>query len=76
MPFVAILALFWAQDGEARNVLDRHRSLLPQAKDLVIYDLDWVAGLKEAKERAAKESRPVLLIAVTNSYGNMYTGHC
>lgn len=61
---------------EVQNVLEKFRVVRPQPRDLTIYQLDWSPTLKDAKARAAKEQRPILLIVVTNSYGNMFTGHC
>ena len=63
-------------DGDVQNILDQYRRFRPADKDLAIFQLDWVPTLKEAKERAAKEQRPILLLVVTNSYGNLFTGHC
>jgi hypothetical protein len=34
------------------------------------------AARKEARGRAAQEQRPILLLVVTNSYGDLFTGHC
>jgi hypothetical protein len=65
-----------AKNAEVQRVLDRYRTFRPADRDLAIYQLDWVPTLTEAKEKAAKEQRPIVLIVVTNSYGNMYTGHC
>ena len=62
-------------EPSVQRVLDTYRSLRPTAEELAIYRLDWVPTLKDAKERAAKEQRPILLIVVTSSYGNVYTGH-
>jgi hypothetical protein len=61
---------------EVQKVLDRYRAARPGAKDLAIFRLDWTPTLKDAKARAAKEQRPILLIVVTNSFGNMHSGHC
>ncbi len=61
---------------EVQQVLDKYRSFRPGEKDLAIFQLDWASTLKDARERAAGEQRPILLIVVTNSYGNVYTGHC
>jgi RNA polymerase sigma factor (sigma-70 family) len=58
------------------KVLEKFRSTRPEAKDLAIFRLDWVATLQAAKAKAAQELRPILLMVVTNSYGNMYSGHC
>ena len=65
-----------AQDGDVQKILDKYRLLRPTDKDLAIFQLDWVPTLKDARERAAKEQRPILLLVVTNSYGNLVTGHC
>jgi hypothetical protein len=56
--------------------LEKYRSVRPQEQDLAIYGLDWAPTLKDAKVRAAKEQRPIFLIVITNSFGNVYTGHC
>ena len=81
---VFLIAAFWstsllhaqAPDGNVQKILDKYRLLRPADKDLAIFQLDWVPTLKNARERAAKEQRPILLLVVTNSYGNLFTGHC
>ena len=65
-----------AQAGDVRDVLEKFRTVRPQESDLAVYRLDWSPTLSEAKARAAREHRPVFLILVTNSFGNIYTGHC
>ena len=65
-----------AQDAEVARVLEQHKAARPAESELRIYRLSWMAGLKEARERAAKEDRPIFLMVCTNSYGNMFTGHC
>ena len=65
-----------APDGDVRKTLDQYRLVRPTDKDLAVFQLDWVPTLKDARERAAKEQRPILLLVVTNSYGNLFTGHC
>jgi hypothetical protein len=65
-----------APHGDVRTILDRSRRFRPADKDLAIFQLDWVPTLKQARGRAAKEQRPILLLVVTNSYGNLFTGHC
>ncbi len=62
--------------ADVPKVLAKYRAALPDAKDLAVYQLDWAPTLKAAKARAAKEQRPILLMVVHNSYGNLYTGHC
>jgi hypothetical protein len=61
---------------DVQKVLDKYRSVRPEAKDLTIYQLEWVPTLKDAKAKAAKEHRPIFFIMVTNPFGNLYTGHC
>jgi len=65
-----------APDGDVRTTLDKYRLARPADKDLAIFQLDWVPTLKGATERAARERRPILLLVVTNSYGDLFTGHC
>lgn len=63
-------------NDQVAKVLDRFQAARPQAKELAIYRLDWVPTLQDAKVKAANEKRPILLVVVTNSYGNMRSGHC
>ena len=65
-----------APDGDVRTTLDKYRLARPADKDLAIFQLDWVPTLKQARGRAAQEQRPILLLVVTNSYGDLFTGHC
>ena len=65
-----------APDGDVQNILDKYRRFRPADKDLAIFQLDWVPTLQQATQRAARERRPILLLVVTNSYGNLFTGHC
>ena len=65
-----------AQDPAAAEVLNRYRALRPTGDDLAMYRLDWAASVDEAKERAAREDRPVLVLAIHARYGDFYTGHC
>ncbi len=62
--------------AEVQTVLDKYRSIRPNAKDLGIFQLDWVPTLREAKKRAAKEQRPIFFVMVLNPFGNLYSGHC
>ena len=39
---------------DIQKVLDKYQSARPQDKDLMVYRLDWVPSLKEAKKKAAK----------------------
>jgi hypothetical protein len=65
-----------ADQNDVKSALDKYQSVRPQAADLALYQLDWTPTLKAAKERAAKEERPIFLVVVTNSFGDLYTGHC
>ena len=82
MLIAAILALagvacvHGADQSDVKSVLDKFQSVRPQDADLALYQLDWMPTLKAAKERAAKEDRPIFLVVVTNSFGDLYSGHC
>lgn len=65
-----------APHADVPKILARFQALQPDAKDLALFCLDWMPTLKAAQEKAAREQRPLLLLTVTNSYGNLYTGHC
>lgn len=62
--------------GEVRQILDAYQEVRPGAAELELYQLDWAPTLTAAKERAAKERRPIFLILVTNSFGDFASGHC
>jgi hypothetical protein len=82
MLIVAILAMacvagvHGADQSDVKSVLDKFKSVRPQEADLALYQLDWVPTLKAARERAAKEDRPIFLVVVTNSFGDLFSGHC
>ena len=65
-----------ADQRDVQSILDKFQSVRPEAADLAIYELDWAPTLKAAREKAGREKRPILLIVVTNSFGNMQSGHC
>ena len=65
-----------ADQSDVKSVLDKFHSVRPQAADLALYQLDWMPTLKAAREKAAKEERPIFLVVVTNSFGDLYSGHC
>lgn len=60
---------------DVSKVLEAYRSNLPTDKNLEWYTLDWVNTLGEAKERAAKENRPILFIQ-TNKEGDLFCSLC
>jgi hypothetical protein len=65
-------------EDEAEKILKKFDAARPADKDLAIFRLDWAPDLKEAKSRAAKEKRPMLLFVIQtlDKYGNLYNGHC
>jgi hypothetical protein len=65
-----------ADQREAQSVLAKFRAARPQAADLAIYQLDWMPTLKATKDKAAKEERPIVLVVVRNSFGDLCSGHC
>jgi hypothetical protein len=65
-----------APNAEVQKVLNKFRLARPSDNDLAIFRLDWTPTLKAAKAKAAKEQRPIFLIVVTNSFGDMHSGHC
>ena len=73
---VAAAATASAQDHEAQSILERYDAFRPGARDLAIYRLDWAASLEEARARAAREKRPVLLVIIHAQYGDLFSGHC
>jgi hypothetical protein len=76
LALTAIARAHGADQSDVKSVLDKFQALRPQAADLALYQLDWVPTLKAAKERAAQEQRPIFLVVVTNSFGDLYSGHC
>lgn len=66
-----------SQDAAVTTILKRFEEAKPSEKSLAFYSLDWVGSLKEAKERAQAENRPILVILNTNitAHCNFYSGH-
>ena len=67
-----------AQDRDVHSIRERFEVSRPSEKQLAFYSLDWGPTLAEAKERAAKEKRPIFFIYVTNisASTNFFSGHC
>ena len=59
-----------------KKVLEKFRAVRPGARELRLFELDWAPTLAAAQKRAAREGRPVLLLVVRNSEGNLRSGHC
>lgn len=78
MKKLLLLLALWSQENDVQKILDRVKAAKPSESDLAFYSLDWVPTLKEAKERGAKEGRPVFFVWVTNisAHDDFYTGHC
>jgi hypothetical protein len=82
MFLLAFLAACWAvgalgaDRNDAEAVLKKYQSIRPTSTDLAIYSLDWAPTLNAALKKAAREERPILLVVVTNSFGNITSGHC
>ena len=66
-----------AQEAQVRRIQERVEAARPDEKSLAFYSLDWAMNLTEAKERAGKEGRPILLILNTNITAgtNFFSGH-
>jgi hypothetical protein len=65
-----------APPAPVQRIFDRVDAVRSKPADLAIYSLDWEPTLVAANKRAAKEGRPILLIVVLNSFGNIASGHC
>ena len=78
MRFLLAALLVAAQDPEFAAIEKRAKAARPSDDDLAFYSLNWAPSLKDARERAAKEKRPIFFIAVTNITGpdDVYSGHC
>lgn len=78
---LAVVAVFVStaptQDAAAIKIQERFDAAKPDAKRLAFYSLDWAMSLKDAKARAAKEHRPILVILNTNITAgtNFFSGH-
>ena len=65
-------------DTEARQIRDAYEAARPADRDLGVFRLDWVGSLKEARERATREKRPIFFVATMQlkDAGNLQSGHC
>lgn len=64
-------------DAKVQEIEGRFKAARPDEKRLAFYSLDWAMSLTEAKARAKKETRPIMLVLNTNiSAGtNFFSGH-
>ena len=76
LAMMCVVGVHGADQSEVKNVLDKFKTVRPQQADLALYDLDWMPTLEAAREKAAKEERPIFLVVVTNSFGDLHSGHC
>ncbi|MSR31740.1 MAG: hypothetical protein EXR99_09570 [Gemmataceae bacterium] len=65
------------QDADVVEVFKKFEQAKPLPSAMGFYSLDWVCTLPEAKIRAQKEKRPILVILNTNisAHCNLYSGH-
>ena len=73
-----ILATSWlpADPPDAGKILDRYQEKRPDARQLVMYRLDWADSIETALDRSRVEGRPVMLIVIHARYGDITSGHC
>lgn len=78
--FLAILTVSGlqvaAQNPQVERIRERFAAARPANKDLGIYRLDWVVPVEAAREKATKEKRPLVVVAVRNEHGDTFTGYC
>jgi hypothetical protein len=77
---LALLAIAFsavAQDAAVKRIQERFVAAKPDDKRLAFYSLDWAMSLKDAKKRAEKEDRPILIVLNTNITAgtNFFSGH-
>jgi hypothetical protein len=65
-------------DPEVSRILEAYQAGRPTDRELSLFKLDWAGSLKEAKERAAKERRPIFFVSTTQleDAGDLRGGHC
>ena len=67
-----------APEPAVTRVIDAYKAARPTPAELQVFMLDWAGSLKEAKERAAKEKRPIFFVSTTQleDAGDLRAGHC
>jgi hypothetical protein len=76
MALAGVTRVHSADQGDVKTVLEKLQSIRPTEAELALYQLDWMPTLEAARQKAAKEDRPIFLVVVTNSFGDLYSGHC
>lgn len=77
MIFTIAVSPLYAQEDTAKRIQTRFEKAKPDAKRLAFYSLDWEMSLNDARKRAAKEKRPILIVLNTNITAgvNFFSGH-
>ena len=77
-PHVTPAAKAEVRDPEVRRVLDAYEAARPGESDLGVFRLDWADSLKDARQRAAREKRPIFFVSTTQlkDAGDLRGGHC
>jgi hypothetical protein len=65
-----------ATTADFARIREAYADLRPSAAEIPLFRLDWVPTLAEARERARREGRPILILMVENEHGGLYSGHC
>jgi hypothetical protein len=67
-----------AQAGDTPRILAAYQAARPADAELGLYRLDWEDSLQSAKERAAKEKRPIFFVSTMQlkDAGDLRGGHC
>ncbi len=75
---LALAGFLAVQDGGTAKILEKYSAARPAERELAFFRHDWEPSYEKAKERAAREGRPIFLVAISNlnGYDNLYTGHC
>jgi hypothetical protein len=65
------------QEAAARALYEKALAARPAAEKLRFYELNWATNLDEARQRAATDKRPIVLLYVTNITAgcDFFTGH-
>ena len=75
---LTLALILGVQDDGSAGIVEKYKAARPADSDLAFYRHDWEPSYAKAKERAAREGRPIFLAVVgnLNGYDNLYTGRC